>query len=205
MALDAQRRTTPRRHRTVLSALTVAGVAGMLAACASTGGTTPTGGASSANGATTLSTRQLSGVGTVLVDASGMTVYSPDQEAAGTIRCTADCLSFWFPVIVSSSAGLTLPSGLGGVVSTIRRPDDGQMQVTYNGKPLYTFKLDQAPGQDHGANFSDGFNGTDFTWRTVNAGGASAGAGAGTTSAGPTGPTNSSGYGYGTGGYGSGY
>jgi hypothetical protein len=65
------------------------------------------------------------------------------------------------------------------------------MQVTYNGKPLYTFRLDQAPGDAHGANFQDSFSGTTFTWRAVDASGAPGGSGAGTPAPGPSGSSGS--------------
>jgi predicted lipoprotein with Yx(FWY)xxD motif len=122
-----------------------------------------------------ISTRSLPGIGNVLVDRSGKTAYSPQQEAHGKILCTGSCLSFWFPVPVSPGTTLRGASGLTGVLGTIHRPDDGLTQLTYNGKPLYTFRLDQAPGQVHGNNFSDQFGSASFTWHTVTAGEATAG------------------------------
>jgi predicted lipoprotein with Yx(FWY)xxD motif len=110
-----------------------------------------------------VTTRHLAGLGTVLVSASGKTIYSPEQETHGQIRCTGSCLSFWFPVTVTSATGLHAPSGLTGVLGTIHRHDDGRTQLTYNGRPLYTFKLDQSPGQARGSNFTDSFGGTSFT------------------------------------------
>ncbi len=44
-------------------------------------------------------------------------------------------------------------------------PPDGKTQLTYNGKPLYTFRLDTAAGQAHGNDFTDSFNDTRFTWQ----------------------------------------
>ena len=49
-----------------------------------------------------VSARNLAGVGMVLVDQSGKTVYSPRQEAHGKILCTGSCLGFWFPVSVAA-------------------------------------------------------------------------------------------------------
>lgn len=169
--------------RFTLSVLAAMGTAGLLAACGSGGGTT------SASSGSVLATRQLNGVGTVLVDQSGKTVYTPDQEAGGTIHCTGSCLGFWFPVTVASAAS-PLPGGLGGKVGTVHRPD-GKTQVTFDGKPLYTFRLDNAPGQAQGNNFDDSFDGTSFTWRAVSTAGARPGVGATT-------PGGSSGYGSGS-------
>ena len=41
------------------------------------------------------------------------------------------------------------PVGVTGKLGTITR-DDGTLQVTYNGKPLYYFKNDKAPGDANG-------------------------------------------------------
>ena len=139
-------------------------------------------------------TRHLAGLGTVLVSASGRTIYSPEQEAHGQIRCTGSCLSFWFPVTVTSATGLHAPSGLTGVLGTIHRRDDGRTQLTYNGRPLYTFKLDQSPGQARGSNFTDSFGGTSFTWQAVTSRGAASGSGGGAAPTGGPGYQGGSGY-----------
>jgi predicted lipoprotein with Yx(FWY)xxD motif len=120
-----------------------------------------------------ISARKVPGVGTVLVDRSGKTVYSPQQEADGKIMCTGGCLGFWFPVRVAAGAALGAPSGVTGALGRIHRPG-GLTQLTFNGKPLYTFRLDQAPGQAHGNNFTDHFSGTTFTWHALSASGAPA-------------------------------
>jgi predicted lipoprotein with Yx(FWY)xxD motif len=168
------------RRGATLSGLAV--TAALVAACGSPGGSTASSGAGGSNGSVAaanaaVSTRQLSGVGTVLVTSSGMTIYTPKVPAEGTgnIKCTGSCLSFWFPVTASSvSPG---SSGLPGTLGTVRLPG-GTTQLTYNGRPLYTFRLDTAPGQARGNNFTDHFNGTTFTWQVVTASGKPGGAGA---------------------------
>ena len=161
------------RRGATLSGLAV--TAALVAACGSPGGNTATSGGGGSNGSVAaanaaVSTRQLSGVGTVLVTSSGRTIYTPKvpAEVNGNIKCTSSCLSFWFPVTASSvSPG---SSGLPGTLGTVHLPD-GTTQLTYNGRPLYTFRLDTAPGQAHGNNFTDHFNGTTFTWQAVTASG----------------------------------
>ena len=174
----------------------LAAAAVLVAACGSPGGSTTSsgGGGNSGNAAAAkgaVSTRQLSGIGTALVDNSGKTIYTPKKpaEANGKIKCTGSCLSFWFPV--TSSSANPRSSGLPGKLGTIHRPDDGKTQLTYNGKPLYTFRLDKAAGQAHGNNFTDSFSGTSFTWEVVAASGKAAGAGSPTPS-----PSHSSQGGY---------
>jgi predicted lipoprotein with Yx(FWY)xxD motif len=171
------------RRGIALSGLAAAAV--LVAACGSPGGSTATSGGGANSGSSgnaaaaksAVSTRQLSGTGAALVDSAGMTIYTPKkpEEANGKIKCTGSCLSFWFPVTASSAHPAS--SGLPGKLGTIRRSDDGKTQLTYNGKPLYTFRLDTAAGQAHGNNFTDSFSGTSFTWEVVTASGKAGGAG----------------------------
>lgn len=165
--------------RTVLPGLAAAAAAGLLAACGSAGSSAAGGGNAHPPGASprvVVSDRKLPGVGTVLVNRSGKTLYTPQQERHGKIMCTGGCLSFWLPVPAGAGAALRAPSGVTGALGTIHRPD-GRTQLTYNGKPLYTFRLDLAPGQVHGNNFTDHFGGISFTWHAVTTNGSPAGTG----------------------------
>jgi predicted lipoprotein with Yx(FWY)xxD motif len=187
-----------RVPRAALAGLAGAAAATVLVACGggggSPGGAGSTGGSHPAGNTAVVTARHLAGLGTVLVSASGKTIYSPEQEAHGQIRCTGSCLSFWFPVTVTSGTGLHAPSGLAGVLGTVHRHDDGRAQLTYNGRPLYTFKLDQSPGQARGSNFTDSFGGTSFTWQAVTASGAASGPGGGAAPTGGPGYQGGSGY-----------
>ena len=192
-----RRSPAPRKLRSRLrwsagSSLAAVAAAGLLAACASSGAASPaTGGNGQAPAAAkgaVITARQLSGVGTVLANQAGKTIYSPEQEATRKILCTSSCLSFWFPVTVASAHVPRHAGGIDGVLGTIRRPDDGKIQLTYNGKPLYTFRLDRSPGQDHGNNFRDSFGGIAFTWQAVTTTGTAA------HGSGPAGATPSSTY-----------
>jgi predicted lipoprotein with Yx(FWY)xxD motif len=169
-------------RRAIVLSLGAAAAAALVAACGGPGGIYGTGGGSAAGAAqhasaahgASISARTLPGVGTVLVDRSGKTLYSPQQEAHGMIMCTGGCLSFWFPVQATAGATLRVPAGVTGALGTIHRPG-GLTQLSYNGKPLYTFRLDQAPGQAHGNNFTDHFGSASFTWHAVTTSGAPAG------------------------------
>ncbi len=189
---QAEPRVSPSRpgrgeQRVLRGAAALSGVvaaAMLVAACGSSAGHTASSGAgrnsrnngkvAAANGA--VSARKLSGIGTALVTTSGMTIYTPKTpaEVNGNIKCTGSCLSFWIPVTASSANRGS--SGLPGKLGTTRL-SDGKTQLTYNGRPLYTFRLDTAAGQAHGNNFHDSFNGTNFTWQVVTASGKPAGAG----------------------------
>jgi predicted lipoprotein with Yx(FWY)xxD motif len=88
---------------------------------------------------------------TVLVNRSGLTLYALSAERRGRFICTdSDCLSFWTPLTVHRG---TKPRGTVGSLATIRRPD-GKTQVTYEGKPLYTFYEDSR-GDAKGEGFND--------------------------------------------------
>jgi predicted lipoprotein with Yx(FWY)xxD motif len=124
----------------------------------------------------TVSVDQVDGVGAVLVDQTGAALYTPDEEADGKIRCTADCLSFWTPVAATGAP--TGDDDVTGKLDTIERPD-GSTQVTYDGKPLYSFTEDTEPGMVTGDGFKDSFGGRSFTWRAVTTDGTSSSGGSG--------------------------
>jgi predicted lipoprotein with Yx(FWY)xxD motif len=118
----------------------------------------------------TVSLASISGVGKVLVNAHGFALYSPVQEKGGTIRCTGSCTSIWLPLTTKGTP--SAPVGL--QVGTVMRPD-GKTQVTFNGKPLYTFAEDRSPKSVSGNGVSDNFGGKSFTWHVASPGKTSSG------------------------------
>ncbi|MGW7685161.1 hypothetical protein ACWGID_30760 [Kribbella sp. NPDC054772] len=166
----------------LLLGATVGGL-GTLAACG--GGSTTPGAAGAAPAAAAIAVHNVSGVGQTLVDASGKTLYFADQEAGGMIKCTSSCTSVWVPA-TGTTADTKAVSGLG----TMKRSDTGADQLTYQGKPLYTFKFDTGAGQAKGNNVSDSFSGTSFTWHAAT----TTAAAAPTTS--PSKSSGGGGYGY---------
>jgi predicted lipoprotein with Yx(FWY)xxD motif len=179
-----QLRTTTKPTRILLIACAT-GALTLLAAC---GGSSSTSG--SAAPGTVLHTATAPAGSTLLVDASGKTLYAADQEASGAVKCTGDCLQFWHPLTTTmrtpSAAGLPAAR-----LGTLHRSDISATQVTFDGKPLYTFKLDTAAGTTKGDGFMDNFGGTSFDWHAVTVDGSSAG-----TSTGSSGGTSGGGYGY---------
>jgi len=102
--------------------------------------------------------------GKILTDAVGTTVYFSEQETDGTTRCTKACLKLWTPVAIPMDAPARAKiDGIG----TVKRSDNGQNQVTYRGKPLYTFMFDSGAGDTKGLDASDDFNGMHFAWHLV--------------------------------------
>jgi predicted lipoprotein with Yx(FWY)xxD motif len=83
--------------------------------------------------------------GRVLVDANGQVIYVFEIDASNQSNCTsAECVEAWPPVLTEEqpSAGAGIEAELLG---TIRR-DDGALQVTYNGRPLYFYEH-EGPGE----------------------------------------------------------
>ena len=117
-----------------------------------------------------VSTGSATGVGSVLVDSSGKTLYTPAQEAGGKILCTSGCAAVWPPLTVASANALA-GHDMGGKLTTVKRAD-GKLQVAYNGAPLYRFKLDRAAGAASGNGAHDKFGSNSFDWRALKVGAA---------------------------------
>jgi predicted lipoprotein with Yx(FWY)xxD motif len=103
----------------------------------------------------------------VLVDSQGRALYSADQEDGGEVLCTAGCTSIWDPI--PASHGDAAPADL--ELGEVERPD-GEMQLTYEGRPLYAF-TEEGPGELTGDGFVDSFDGTRFSWTAATAPGGS--------------------------------
>jgi predicted lipoprotein with Yx(FWY)xxD motif len=167
-----------------------------LAACGSSGGGTaasssPSAPAAGAAAAYTVSAAAVPGVGTVLVNGSGMTFYLLTSEKGGTLTCTDDngCTKVWPDTELPS--GVTAPVAGSGIdasrLSTIKGPS-GSLYITYAGWPLYTFSGDSGPGQAHGQGIQS-FGGT---WETLTVAGTPVTAAAGSSSS--TSSSGGSGY-----------
>jgi predicted lipoprotein with Yx(FWY)xxD motif len=102
--------------------------------------------------AATVEAKPVGSIGTVLVAGSnGMTVYmfTKDTKDSGTSACLDSCATNWPPLSVAAGGAPVAGTGVTGKLGTITRPD-GTLQVTYNGKPLYFFANDKAPGDANG-------------------------------------------------------
>jgi predicted lipoprotein with Yx(FWY)xxD motif len=131
-------------------------VAMILAACSSNGSTNdgtnqapPTPATTSGSNAAAsdgISAAKASGVGSVLVNAEGFTLYYLETDAQSQVTCTGGCAQTWPPDLVTSVPDA---AGLSGQLGTIANPSGGK-QLTYDGWPLYTYAGDSAPGQANG-------------------------------------------------------
>ena len=121
-------------------------------AVANTPATTETSQASvPVTGETTIKATLSDNYGPILVDADGIAVYvySKDTQNGTTSACTDEaCTKDWSPVTTQGEP----VAGAGAIqklLGTITR-EDGTMQVTYNGWPLYYFSGDKAAGSTNG-------------------------------------------------------
>ena len=89
------------------------------------------------------------GLGSVLVDARGRTLYLFEKDRRGMSECNGACLTYWPPLTghVAPRAGKGVNQALLGQTRAAR---GGARQVTYAGHPLYTFALDTRSGQTAG-------------------------------------------------------
>jgi predicted lipoprotein with Yx(FWY)xxD motif len=106
--------------------------------------------------------------GRYLVDAEGHSLYLFEKDERGESYCTGACAAVWPPFDTRA-----MPHAGGGVdaaaLGTIKR-DDGDLQVTYHGHPLYYYAADAStPGKMKGEDIDQFGAG----WYLVNVGGKS--------------------------------
>ena len=92
------------------------------------------------------------GIGQILVNSQGRTLYLFKADQGTKSACTGTCAGAWPPLLVKGKP--TLGNGINAsLVGTATRPE-GTTQVTYNGHPLYLFAQDQKAGETNGQGVS---------------------------------------------------
>jgi predicted lipoprotein with Yx(FWY)xxD motif len=104
----------------------------------------PTTAAQAANGATVAVAS--SGLGDILVDADGRTLYAFTKDKGDQSACSGECASNWPALTGTATAGTGVQAAL---LSTAMQAN-GDNQVTYGGRPLYYFAGDAKPGDTNG-------------------------------------------------------
>jgi len=107
-----------------------------------------------------------SGLGRVLVDGRGRTLYLFAKDKHGKSACTGQCAGFW-PPLIAHGKPLASAGAKASLLGTTKRAD-GRLQVTYNHHPLYTFVKDTSKGQTNG----EAVNAFGAAWYAVSAAGA---------------------------------
>jgi predicted lipoprotein with Yx(FWY)xxD motif len=88
-------------------------------------------------------------LGAYLAGEDGRTLYVFLKDTGGTSACTGACATTWPPFTIATDDTLTPGDGVTGKFATIKR-DDGSLQVTYEGAPLYYFAKDTKAGDVNG-------------------------------------------------------
>lgn len=88
-------------------------------------------------------------LGSILTDSSGKSLYVFDKDQAGamTSACTGACAARWPALTVTGTP--TAGPGVPGHLSPAG-PSGGGSQVAWNGRLLYEYSGDQAPGDTNG-------------------------------------------------------
>jgi predicted lipoprotein with Yx(FWY)xxD motif len=91
------------------------------------------------------------GLGQIVTDGRGFTLYIYVPDRQGRSVCTGVCASQWPPLVLPRGVRRPLagPGVSRALLGTTRRAD-GSLQVTYNRWPLYLWQGDVAPGQATG-------------------------------------------------------
>jgi predicted lipoprotein with Yx(FWY)xxD motif len=140
---------TRSRPLGLLSAAVVVPLVALAAAgCGSNRGTSTATAKAPGGTSATVSVASSSGLGEILVDSQGRTLYLFEKDTGTKSTCSGGCAVAWPPLRASGK-----PTAGGGAKASLlgRTPrSDGKPQVTYNGHPLYTYQGDGGPGDTSG-------------------------------------------------------
>lgn len=143
-----------------------------------------------------ISARSVLGLGKILVDSRGRTLYMFVPDRHKTVTCHAVCAKIWPPIFRPAGAKIVAAGGVKQALLGSDKDSTGGRVVTYKGWPLYRYLGDRTPGTASGQalNLNGGL------WYVMSTSGAiirhKIGAGGGSTTTSPT--TTSSGGGGGT-------
>jgi predicted lipoprotein with Yx(FWY)xxD motif len=87
-------------------------------------------------------------VGTALVDGQGRTLYLFEADKGATSTCAGACASLWPPATTSGKP--TAGPGVDATELGTTKRNDGTLEVTYNGHPLYRYAPDTKAGDATG-------------------------------------------------------
>jgi predicted lipoprotein with Yx(FWY)xxD motif len=125
-----------------------------------------------------------SGIGQVLVNSEGHTLYLFKADQGTKSACSGACAGAWPPLVVTGKP--TVGSGVNAALLGATTRPEGTTQLTYSGHPLYLFVQDHKAGETNGQGVS-AFGGA---WFALNSAGDQ-------VSAKPSSSSNSGGGGYG--------
>jgi predicted lipoprotein with Yx(FWY)xxD motif len=87
----------------------------------------------------------------VVLNGAGFTLYRFDKDTPSPSKsnCSGDCAKTWPPVLVDQGGKIFLDGVDRSAVGVVKR-DDGTLQVTIGGWPVYRFSKDQRAGDTNG-------------------------------------------------------
>jgi predicted lipoprotein with Yx(FWY)xxD motif len=88
------------------------------------------------------------GLGKVLVDSQGRTLYLFEKDSGTKSACSGACATAWPPLRSSGKPTVGTGATASSLGTTPR--SDGDPQVTYNGHPLYGYQGDSNAGDTNG-------------------------------------------------------
>jgi predicted lipoprotein with Yx(FWY)xxD motif len=100
-------------------------------------------------GSPTVTTRKVGSLGTILVTAKGFTLYMFVPDHQKRVTCTGSCAAVWPPLKLKTSRPTAGGAARASLLGSDKNPSGGRV-VTYNHWPLYTYVVDQKPGQASG-------------------------------------------------------
>jgi len=139
---------TPKRFITLLVRVAVLALAAHAVAACGSGGGTATALPKTTSGQTATVGVANSGLGKILVDSQGRTLYRFRQDSGPTSACAGPCASTWPPLRANTKPRAGSEASASMLATSTR--SDGKPQVTYNGHPLYLYQGDQKPGDTNG-------------------------------------------------------
>lgn len=153
-----------------IAVLGVGGLAVVAAAAAGCGGggataATPAAPPKTASGQAATVGVAKTGLGEILVNSRGLTLYLFKADQGTKSACAGACAEAWPPLLVTGKP--TAGSGINtSLLGTSTRPE-GKTQVTYNSHPLYLFAQDHKAGETNG----QGISAFGAAWFALNSGG----------------------------------
>jgi predicted lipoprotein with Yx(FWY)xxD motif len=143
--------TSSRPIGLIIAAAAVPLAALTLAACGGSGttSTASSGPPRTADGTpATIGVANNGGLGKILVDSHGKTLYLFQRDSGTRSACSGACAAAWPPLRASHKP--VVSSGANPSMVTTAPRSDGARQVVYNGHPLYGFSGDKNPGDTNG-------------------------------------------------------
>jgi predicted lipoprotein with Yx(FWY)xxD motif len=98
-------------------------------------------------------------LGVVVTDGKGRTLYlsTVDDNRPARSKCYGQCAKLWPPLTVKPD-GKVVPEGVDPNLIGVLKREDGTIQVTLNGWPLYWYVRDRAQGDVRGEGYRNSWH-----------------------------------------------